>query len=151
MKPMSVCRLDFWDVYDIRSDGHMFVIPVNGSTNQQNDAVMGRGLAFDAARRYPFLRTEFGKLLKQQQHVVRVLEDKQFLLFPVKYKWHETANVELIASSCRQISLLAKFWKYRVLYLPHVGCGNGGLDWKTDVRPVIEQYLTVPYVVIQPK
>ncbi|NRH21578.1 hypothetical protein HOO68_06065 [Candidatus Gracilibacteria bacterium] len=37
------------------------------------------------------------------------------------------------------------------MYLPHVGCGNGGLDWKTDVRPVIEQYLTVPYVVIQPK
>lgn len=150
MKPSNVCRLDFWAVYDIRSAGNMFVIPVNGTINKYNDAVMGRGLARDAADRYPFLRTEFGKLLKQRQHIVREMADKQFILFPVKYQWHEKADLGLIETSCRQLSLLAKFWKYKMVYMPHVGCGNGGLDWEKDVRPVVEKNMTAPYVVIQP-
>jgi hypothetical protein len=151
MKPDNVCRLDFWSVYDIRSEGSMFVIPVNGSINKHDDAVMGRGLARDAADRYPFLRTEFGTLLRRRQHIVREMVEKQFILFPVKYQWHEQADVELIAGSCRQLSLLAKFWKYKMIYMPHVGCGNGGLDWEKDVRLVVEKNLSVPYVVIQPK
>jgi len=151
MRPSNVCRLDFWSIYEIRSDGSMFVIPVNGSVNRYGDAIMGRGLARDAADRYPFLRTEFGKLLRQQQHVVRIIADKQFVLFPVKYQWHEPANLDLIATSCRQLSLLAKFWKYKMIYLPHVGCGNGGLLWDAHVRDVIDKHMTVPYVVIQPK
>ena len=151
MKPISICRLDFWGVYDIRSLGHMFVIPVNGSVNRHNDAVMGRGLALDAARRYPFLRTTFGKLLKQQPHVIREIREQQLILFPVKYKWYESADVELIGQSCRQLSLLAKLWRYKMIYLPHVGCGNGKLEWEPVVRSVVEKHLSVPYVIIQPK
>lgn len=151
MKPISVCRLDFWEIYELRAADHMFVIPVNGTIKKNGDAVMGRGLALDVARRYPFLPTTFGHMLKQRPNVVREFKSHQLLLFPVKYRWQDDADLGLIASSCRQISLLSKFWKYKMIYLPHVGCGNGGLHWETLVKPVVERHMSVPYVIIQPR
>jgi len=149
---MNICRLDFWDVYDVRSDGNMFIIPVNGSINKQHEAVMGRGLAKDAAMRYPTLRAKFGKLLyTAQRHRVHEMVEEQFILFPVKYEWHEPADIRLIAESCRQTSLLSRVRKYKMVYMPHVGCGNGQLDWETKVKRVIEKNMTAPYVIIRPK
>jgi hypothetical protein len=37
------------------------------------------------------------------------------------------------------------------IFLPHVGCDNGGLDWETQVKPVLDKYMDDRYTVVERK
>lgn len=119
----------------------MYVVPTNGYVKNDKSAVMGKGLALDA------------RVL--QKGVDRILGDyilgygnRCYLLpgnlvsFPTKTHWKERSDLGLIQRSATQ---LRDLWTYlggtRRLFVPHVGCGNGGLSWFT-VRPLIETALS---------
>lgn len=48
------------------------------------------------------------------------------------------ANVDAIETALEQTAILADMSNLSV-YMPKVGCGLGGLDWETEVRPVVER------------
>lgn len=137
---------DFWELYDKRSFDQAFVIPTNGSRNASGNAVMGRGLALDARRRYPQLPYELGKRLSKENRVYH-FPDWQLFTFPVKHTWFENADLHLIGRSCQQLNLQLLLGNFKDVYIPRVGCGNGKLKWE-HVKPVLDKYLDERYIIV---
>ena len=55
---------------------------------------------------------------------------------PVKYRWQERANTNLIKQSLLALRDLTQ----GVVVLPRPGCGAGGLLWE-DVKPIVQEVL----------
>ncbi len=127
------------------------VIPTNGDVNRHGAAVMGRGLALQAARRWPLMPKVLAEYLRAEgNHVFDVYKPRRLptlLTFPVKQHWHERADLDLIERSAQELVAKADRLAYRLVALPRVGCGNGGLDWK-DVQPILERYLDDKFILV---
>ena len=139
------------NLWDYHEKGHWVAITTNGFVKRNGEAVMGRGVALEAKKRFPRLPEVLGLSIKFCGNTVRVLGTPPFLdyklvAFPVKHRWWERADVALIEEGCKLLSIS---WPKGVkLYMVRPGCGNGGLDWK-DVRPILEKYLDDRFVVVQ--
>ena len=126
------------NIWDQKTDGPFWVvIPCNGFWRKDGSAVMGAGVAKEAAELYPGLSSHFGNLLQRYGNKVLSLgqwgkEGKFLISFPSKQHWREPSDLRLIERSCAQ---LYELWQraenpYLVtVFIPHVGCGNGGLSW----------------------
>ena len=127
------------------------VIPTNGDVNRHGAAVMGRGLARQAAQRWPLLPKVLANLLREHgNHVMDVWKPRRLptlLTFPVKHHWHESAELDLIERSAQELVALVDRLEYRQVALPRVGCGNGALDWK-DVQPILERHLDDRFILV---
>jgi len=140
------------DIWKLWEGGHFIVIPTNGFVKNNGEAVMGRGLAYDAKIKFPKLPYELGELLKKYGNDVFIFRDYRIFTFPVKHKWDEKADIELIKFSAIGLRNLVALWvrsKKLVppVYIPRVGCGNGRLDWK-DVKPILESCLDENFQVV---
>lgn len=134
------------DIWTYHADGNYVVIPTNGTVKKNGEAVMGRGLAFQAAWRFSNLSQVLGTHLLSGGNNVYAFPAYRLITFPVKHHWHEAADLELIEKSFQQLVPKAnQLGKFPVV-LPRVGCGNGRLLWE-NVRPVAERYLNDNFVV----
>lgn len=123
------------------------IIPVNGARNGRGQAVMGRGMAKQAQTKYPELRTWLGVRIKNAGSRVVLNRKHQLILFPVKKTWSDDADIDIIRRSCRELlDIVAEGGlglgpdgEFAVL-MPHVGCGNGRLQW-IDVWPALLEEL----------
>ena len=135
---------------------HALVIPVNIGWDRNGKNVMGRGVAKDAARLWPTLPTTLGNYHRRYREGSSILPVTVFdpygevYCFPVKplaeqpwLSWKSPASLELIARSADELAI---FWP-RLVALPRVGCGNGGLSW-TVVRPILGAILDDHFVVV---
>ena len=61
--------------------------------------------------------------------------------FPTKRHWRQRSRVEYIEVGLREF--VERYTDYGVssVSFPRLGCGHGGLDWETQVRPVMGHYL----------
>jgi len=124
---------NLWDRYN-----KMFticLITTNGSTRRDGRAVMGRGCALEAKRKFPGLDKELGKLIVLGGNKVHSLRSGLWT-FPVKHEWWEKASLGLIFESAQRLKWAAEETSSRDFILPKPGCGNGGLKWE-DVRPLL--------------
>ena len=148
------------NIWNQKTDGPFWVvIPCNGFWKKDGAAVMGAGVAKEAAELYPGLSSYFGGLLKRYGNIVLPLgnwgekEEETLISFPTKQHWREPSNLRLIKQSCRQ---LYELWQetdnpYLItVFLPRVGCGLGGLSWE-QVKPVLEKYFVNDQFVIVEK
>lgn len=116
-------------------------ITTNGIVKNNGELVMGRGNALQAARKYPRLPHILGLYVKTSGNMVHYLKEVNIISFPVKHDWRDKADIELITKSCIQLNaILDNLNRYAVL--PRPGCSNGGLDWETEVKPVISKILS---------
>lgn len=113
------------------------IITTNGSLKRDGCAVMGRGCAFQATKRYKFLQRDLGKLLSDSGNKLYVFMNLQLITFPVKYKWYEKANLDLIQKSTKELLSQIHGRGNLIYVMPRPGCGNGQLDW-VDVKPILE-------------
>lgn len=126
---------------------HLLVIPTNIGWKANGQNVMGRGLALQAAGRYPDLASWYGLQCRTYKaHTpVMVYPDAPLILFPVKplnveqpsMSWKERATLALIERSASQLAAMP----VRTVAVSMVGCGNGGLDM-ADVRPILDRHLS---------
>jgi hypothetical protein len=127
------------------------VITTNGDVNEQHEAVMGRGVAAQAAKMFPEIKRQLGRLLEvggNHCYVLPVMRQHGAFTvsFPVKRHWSEKASLDLIDQSCLELVLLADVYRWTKVYLPRPGCGNGKLKWE-DVRPILRDYFDDRFVV----
>ena len=137
---------NIWDYYD---EGNWVVIPTNRTIKRNGEAVMGRGVALQAKLKRPDLPLFLGDLIRDFGNQVYRFDQWRLLSFPLKDNWWELAKLSLIEVSLVQLKQAVGFAsgvRSRV-YLPRVGCGNGGLDWK-DVKPILERYLDDRFIVV---
>lgn len=143
---MTEAQIDVWEAMHY-PDTSAICIPTNGTIKRNGEAVMGRGVALQAQNRWHQLPRALGNWLRTTEHVAGphlfVIPAHSFLeqpcdvvCFPVKYQWHETASLELIAHSCRALQESCDLFGWSQVYLPRPGCGNGGRTW-ADVHPIV--------------
>lgn len=146
-------------------------ITTNGAVKTNGACVMGRGIAQQARDKFPGIDKQLGKLIDEEGNHVHDLgiwneaTDTHLISFPVKHHWREQADIELIyRSTCELVDWCnrsGQIWRAETLgreahlqglwtriLLPQPGCGNGGLDWESDVENVIKPILDDRFIVV---
>ena len=116
------------------------VITTNGFVKKgEGKAVMGRGCAREAAKKYPKVPKWLGIVLLNSGNHVHLFP-YHIITFPVKHNWWETADPQLIKQSVHELVNLVDLIGAESIVMPRPGCGNGGLNWE-DVKPLLESHL----------
>ena len=109
--------------------------------------VMGKGIAKEFKAAYPDMFVRYQDLCERKLFNVGQLwlyktPNKWVLNFPTKRNWRHPSKPEYIEEGLQKFA--ATYHQYRMVSIsfPLLGCGNGELDWETQVRPLMEQYLT---------
>lgn len=126
-----------WDHGNLLDRAYLVpVIPVNTM------GVAGAGLAKQWADRYPLLAGMYQRLCEdggmRKPGFVRFVVTAQgaAVLFPTKAHWRDPSRVEWIERGLRDLVRATRYTQARYA-VPMLGCGLGGLDWATDVRPLV--------------
>jgi hypothetical protein len=128
--------LNIWSVVNL--PGISWIgITTNGFVKNDGTLVMGRGTASQAKERYLGLEYELGKLVRSGGNICHFLNKRKLFTFPVKHRWMEDADLDLIARSSIQLGHIASASPRETFYLPRPGCGNGRLTWDV-VKPYLE-------------
>jgi hypothetical protein len=124
----------------------MIAVTTSGSVTRKGKAVMVRGVAGQAARRFPVLPEVLGLLLQTSGNHVHHLGDG-VVSFPVEASAWEWPDLRLISRSARELRELADREGWDKVLVPRPGCGGGGMDWR-EVRPLLEEHFDARFVVI---
>lgn len=143
---MKLKQGDLW----ILAKDAVICVTTNGVVRRDGACVMGRGTALQAKTRYPYLPYKIGQWIWMSGNVPGVFQCAGYIAlvsFPVKHHWDELADLNLIEDSAATLRQIATRWKWKSVFLPRPGCGNGGLDWK-DVGPLIGAILDDRFTVV---
>lgn len=138
------------NIWDFHVQGYWITIPINWSTKQNGNAIMGAGLARQAAEKYPDIPKWLGEIIQiDTLHVVHQ-SLKKILFFPTKKHWKENSTIDLITQGCFDMNFIQQNFipKSNVpIYLPMLGCGLGHLQWN-DVLPILHAKLDDNFCVL---
>ena len=125
------------DIWDYLGGGHI-VIPTNLCVKRNGMAVMGKGLAWQAANKFFDLPKVYGdhilsgnKCPMEYTHGVNSL-----FMLPTKEYWMDPSDIGLIENGLRYLSVQNL---PQDIYLPMLGCGLGRLEEK-QVLPLMMSY-----------
>lgn len=139
------------DIFNVQEKihGSWMVVPINLQVKVNGSAVMGAGLAKQAADRWKSLPKELGQeLISQdlQTFTIFTFPEIRVVAAPTKVHWRNKSSLELVEKSCMHIR--AHFRNNLLVVLPKMGCGLGQLKWE-DVEPLYERYFkTDNYIVV---
>ena len=151
-------RVELWA---IPSEQGVKAITSNGVLRESGDLVMGGIVAAEAARRHPELpgilgacvmnsngrlgipveRKDFRGNLYPMGNVPFYVAKYNMISFPTKSIYWENSEIGLIALSAYRLTERMQQFGLQRVFLPRPGCTNGGLDWATQVRPLLEPIL----------
>ena len=125
--------------------GDIFAQPTDAIVNPVNCVgVMGRGLALQFKRRYPAAFLAYRQACAER----RVRPGRVFMFdtgcerprwivhFPTKRHWRDRSAIGDIEAGLRDLAAAVARHGIRSIAVPPLGCGLGGLDWRT-VRPLV--------------
>jgi hypothetical protein len=151
-------KIEYGDIWSYAKD-NVIVVPTNAGYRADGTNIMGRGVAQQAAAKYPGLPKWYGQLCCIYGNDAcfvypQVPEDKpEIILFPTKplnrkqpwLSWKQKSDIKLIEKSTEKLVEILKNdpalknGGQRII-LPAVGCGNGGLDLG-EVIPILKKHL----------
>lgn len=137
---------DLWQLYSLPNS--VACITTNGVVGRGGRAIMGKGVALEASKRFPTLSKELGNLIKARGNQTQLLATYRLYIFPTKNHWKDKSDMFLIRSSARALKIYATLNPQITFYLPRPGCGNGQLDWERDVKPALSEVRLPDNVVI---
>lgn len=127
--------------------GDIFQSPAQVLVNAVNTVgVMGKGIALEYKRMFPQMFDEYRMLCENGQFDVGSLwlyktPNKWILNFPTKKHWRQPSRVEFIEEGLKKFAdVYSEMGIYSIAF-PPLGCGNGQLDFKGQVQPLMEHYL----------
>ena len=127
--------------------GDLFLSPAKVLVNTVNTVgVMGKGIALRFKRIYPEMfeayrnHCERGELQVGQLFLYKT-PNKWILNFPTKEHWRNPSREEYVEAGLRKLRARCADMGVTSIAFPELGCGNGGLDFETQVRPLMERYL----------
>jgi len=134
------------DIWEHADRGEIIVITTNGSLTRDGRAVLGRGVARQAAVRFPGIADKLGRLLAEQgSHVFDL--GGCVVSFPVEETAWSQPDLRIIARSAEELRRLADRSGWQRIVVPRPGCGGGGLAWK-DVQPLLVPWFDHRFTVI---
>ena len=141
------------NLFDQKVD--VICVSTNGSVKSDGRAVMGCGVAKQAAELFPELPLMLGIWLQSignHFHYLQYYEDRGYTVaaFPVKHLWtDEKADLKLIEQSCKD--LVESTMEHVKVALPRIGSGAGKLDWEMQVKPLLEKHLDDRFIIVSPE
>ncbi len=136
------------NIWDLHGFGYPIVIPVNIGYKSDGTSVMGRGLAYQCAQRFPEVPERWGAVCQALNGNVTTMfdEDLNFIYFPTKplnaeqphLSWKGKATLALVKKSLTGLLHVAKQHGLDNCMVPSVGCGNGGLSARVVHRLMAE-------------
>lgn len=111
-------------------------VTTNGVVKANGEAVMGRGTALEAKKRFPDLPKRLGHCIEFSGNRPYFFMDLRIFTFPTKHDWKNKSDLKLIKESAIVLAEDAQSFPTQIYLLPRPGCSNGGLKWE-DVEPVI--------------
>ena len=135
----------YGNLWELANEGcDALVITTNGYVRKDGQAVMGRGIAREAAVRFSDLPQALGTRLRKEGNNCYVFSYPNYdiVSYPVKPifgpdgepGWKAKATISLIKKSAMELSRLADRYDWTDVLMPRPGCGNGGLRWE-NVQP----------------
>jgi len=127
--------------------GNLFTSNAKVLVNTVNTVgVMGKGIAADFKKIYPKMFEEYKRLCDNKELDIGKLylyktSNKWILNFPTKKHWRNPSTIEYIEKGLQALVKEATHLQLSDIAMPKLGCGNGGLDWETEVKPIVEKYL----------
>lgn len=141
IKYVPEVRGNLWAAH---KQGSFIVITTNTQCRQDGTAIMGGGIALAAAQRYKGLDAHYGKHLRSAadpEKPVYLLKDRLILL-PTKREVHKLSPLDLVEKNILWLKALSENHPtWRIALIP-LGCGLGGLDWGTQVQPLVDEHLS---------
>ena len=133
-------------------DGDIFRSPADVLVNPVNTkGVMGKGIARRFKQIYPDMFVFYRDICEQKKFDIGQLllyrtPHKWILNFPTKKHWRSPSRLEYIEAGLRKFSNVYAELGITSIAFPALGCGNGGLDFESQVKPCMEKYLQrVPF------
>jgi hypothetical protein len=142
---MKELQADIWEV-----ECDFLCITTNGIVKKDGSLVMGKGIAKEAATKFPDMARELGTLVDcAGNHVylawysLRNGKATSILSFPTKHHFRDKSDLKLIEQSCVELRAILARHKIEtaIVLLPRPGCGCGGLDWESQVKPLLQELL----------
>jgi O-acetyl-ADP-ribose deacetylase (regulator of RNase III) len=122
--------------------GDVFTSKAEALVNPVNcRGVSGAGLAKSFAQRFPIHTSSYKEMCREG--IVRpgnVYFFRPVVYFPTKDDWRNPSTLEYINTGLESFVKSVGLWKVESCAFPPLGCGLGGLDWKT-VKPIMQKYL----------
>jgi hypothetical protein len=140
------------DIWDLKFTPR--VITTNGTVTAAGKAVMGRGVALDAKKKYPELSKKLAIRINNYGNIVQYFSYYKLFTFPVKHNWWEKADLKLIEKSTNDLlSFVNAFTRQEVpgfekIYMVRPGCENGKRDWETEVKPILTKILDDRFIIV---
>ena len=108
--------------------------------------VMGKGIAKDFKYIYPDMFKQYQRICEAGDLNVGNLwlyktTNKWILNFPTKRHWRQPSRPEYIEKGLEKFAETYHIHGINSISFPLLGCGNGELDWDTQVQPIMERYL----------
>lgn len=124
----------------------IIAITTNGSLARNGWAIPGRGVARQAAERFPDVRRQLGALIARSGNHVYELP-YGLVSFPVEETPWSLPDPRLIRRSAEELRKLADKRGWSRIVVPRPGCGGGGLRWE-EVRPLLDGLFDHRFIVI---
>ncbi len=112
--------------------------------------VMGKGVALAFKQHYPDMFRHYVRQCKSGEirpgrpavwlHSDMISKDIEIVNFPTKDDWKNPSEYSYVEDGLVWLASYLREKQGRVVTLPALGCGNGGLEW-SRVKSLIEKYL----------
>lgn len=113
--------------------------------------VMGKGIALQFKQRFPEMFNEYKLACKNYllyrggdiwvYDYIDMYKPKKILCFATKVQWYYKSQIEWIECGLQLFVKNYKNWNITSIAWPKLGCNNGGLNWKNEVKPLMIKYL----------
>lgn len=131
---------NIWD--HLGKPNNWIVVTTNNVITRSGELVMGAGIALDAKRRFPELPRQWAdtiKLIGTSEYYIIVDKVRSLIGLQTKRHWKGPSPLDLLDESIRRLADIALFFQNHTIHMPRPGCGMGGLNWITQVRPVCQR------------
>ena len=147
---------DFW-IEASESKPDAIVCTINTVLRGDGNLVMGAGIAKDFAEQFDWLPDRWGARTRKLdgQRTYPFVEQREpwnaepnLVGIHTKYDWKDPSPLKLVDRSIKQLYIIVEAMDWKRVLMTRPGCGNGGLSWERQVKPLMNNILDERFVVI---
>ena len=126
------------NIWDFEKQGWI-VVTTNAEIRKDGKAVMGKGIAYQAAQKFPDLPLKLAKHVQNFGNILKIWPEYGIITYPTKWYWGDDSDLILIKNGAIKLIHSPELYGSNI-YLPRLGCGCGNLHWE-EVKTILEKIL----------
>lgn len=140
-------------------EGNLLEADAEALVNTVNTVgVMGKGIALQFKKKFPENFKAYKRACDKKEVEIgkmfvfsfdRLTNPRYIINFPTKNNWREKSRLKYVRDGLDALVGEVQDLKVHSIAVPPLGCGNGGLDWEDEVRPLMEDaFARIPDVAV---